>query len=177
MRDVNRGAAVGTGPESQIPNPKSRIPSVLALTCATMCGVGYAPIAPGTFGSAAGLLVWWLLPASPVVQAAVIVALFALGSWSGTVAERHFGKTDPGQVVLDEVMGMLITLFLVPVGWTGALGAFLLFRIADVIKPFPANRLEHLPGGLGVMADDGMAAIYANIALRVVLAALHWGIG
>jgi len=142
----------------------------VALACATVLGTGYVPVAPGTFGSAAGLLVWRLLPASPVVQAAVIVGLFALGSWSGTVAERHFGRTDPGQVVIDEVMGMLITLFLNPVGWMGALGAFLLFRIADVIKPFPANRLERLPGGVGIMADDGMAAVYANIALRVVLA-------
>jgi phosphatidylglycerophosphatase A len=141
----------------------------IALACATVLGVGYAPLAPGTFGSAAGLLVWWLLPASPAVQAAAIVALFVIGSWSGTVAERHFGKTDPGQVVIDEVMGMLITLFLIPVGWTGAFGAFLLFRIADVIKPFPANRLEHLPGGIGVMADDGMAAIYANLALRACI--------
>jgi phosphatidylglycerophosphatase A len=104
------------------------------------------------------------------VHSAVIVALFAIGSWSGTIAERHFGRTDPGQVVIDEVMGMLITLFLNPVGWIGALGAFLLFRVADVIKPYPANRLERLRGGVGVMADDGMAAIYANIALRVVLA-------
>jgi phosphatidylglycerophosphatase A len=142
----------------------------VALACATVLGVGYVPVAPGTFGSAAGLLVWWVLPASPVVHAAVIVALFAIGSWSGTVAERHFGRTDPGQVVIDEVMGMLITLFLNPVGWIGALGAFLLFRIADVIKPYPANRLEGLPGGAGVMADDAMAAVYANLALRVALA-------
>ena len=91
-----------------------------------------------------------------------------LGSWSGTVAERHFGTTDPGQVVIDEVMGMLITLFLNPVGWTGALAGFLLFRIADVIKPFPANRLERLPGGIGVMADDAMAG-----RLRQPRAAAH----
>jgi phosphatidylglycerophosphatase A len=142
----------------------------VALACATVLGVGYAPVAPGTLGSAAGLLAWWALPASPVVQAVVIVALFALGSWSGSVAERHFGRTDPGQVVIDEVMGMLMTLFLNPVGWIGALGGFLLFRIADVIKPYPANRLERLHGGVGIMADDGMAAIYANIALRLVLA-------
>jgi phosphatidylglycerophosphatase A len=161
----------------QIPNPKSRITSAVALACATVCGVGYAPIAPGTFGSAAGLILWWLLPGSAAVQAAVIAAIFVLGSWSGTVAEHHFGKTDPGQVVLDEVMGMLITLFLVPVGWKGAVGAFFLFRVADVIKPYPANRLERLPGGIGVMADDGMAAVYANIALHLVLAARHWVIG
>ena len=72
-------------------------------------------------------------------------------------------------MVIDEVMGMLITLFLNPVGWWGALGGFLLFRLFDVIKPWPSNRLEQLHGGVGVMADDGMAAIYANLALRAGL--------
>jgi phosphatidylglycerophosphatase A len=138
----------------------------VALAFATVCGVGYVPLAPGTFGSAVGLLLWWVLPASPFVQGTVIVTLFAVGSWSGSVAERHFGRTDPGQVVIDEVMGMLITLFLIPVAWRGAVAGFLLFRVADVIKPYPANRLEGLHGGIGVMADDGMAAIYANLALR-----------
>jgi phosphatidylglycerophosphatase A len=131
--------------------------------------VGYIPFAPGTFGSAAGLLLWGVLPASPLVQLACILALFVVGSWSGSVAERHFGRTDPGQVVIDEVMGMLITLFMNPVGPWGVFGAFLLFRIADILKPFPANRLERLPGGVGVMADDAMAAVYANLALRAIL--------
>jgi phosphatidylglycerophosphatase A len=144
------------------------------LALATVLGVGYAPVAPGTFGSAAGLLVWWPLHSASVgVQAAAIVALFAIGSWSGSVAERHFGRTDPSQVVIDELMGMLITLFLNPVGWRGAAAAFLLFRLADVVKPFPANRFERLPGGVGVMADDAMAAIYANLVLRAALALAH----
>ena len=141
----------------------------LGLAVATFGGVGYVPVAPGTFGSAAGLLVWWLLPVSPTVQGIAIVAIFIAGSWGGNVAERHFGRTDPGQVVIDEVMGMLITLFLNPVGWIGALAGFLLFRVFDVIKPYPANRLEQLHGGVGVMADDGMAAIYANLVLRLGL--------
>jgi phosphatidylglycerophosphatase A len=141
------------------------------LAIATVFGIGYAPLAPGTFGSAAGLLVWWLLPTSAVVQAVAIVAIFIVGSWGGNVAERHFGRTDPGQVVIDEVMGMLITLFLNPVGAAGACGGFLLFRVFDVIKPYPANRLEQLHGGVGVMADDAMAAVYANLVLR---AALYW---
>jgi phosphatidylglycerophosphatase A len=140
-------------------------------------GVGYVPFAPGTFGSAAGLIVWWLLPASAATQAIAIVVLFAVGSWSGTVAERHFGVSDPSPVVIDEVMGMLVTLFMNPVGWPGALAAFFLFRVADVVKPFPADRLERLPGGVGVMADDGMAAVYANLALRVALAVRHLAIG
>jgi phosphatidylglycerophosphatase A len=141
----------------------------LALAIATVFGVGYAPIAPGTFGSAAGLLLWWLLPASTAIQAAAIIVIFVAGSWGGSVAERHFGRTDPGQVVADEVMGMLITLFLNPVGWLGALAGFLLFRVFDVIKPYPANRLEQLHGGIGVMADDAMAAVYANLALRAAI--------
>ena len=143
----------------------------IALALATALGAGYAPFAPGTFGSAAGLVLWWLVPASASLQFLTIVVVFALGSWSGSVAERHFGTTDPSQVVLDEVLGMLITLFMNPVGWMGALLGFLLFRVADIIKPFPANRLEALHGGVGIMADDAMAAVYANLALRLVLMA------
>ena len=134
-----------------------------------MFGVGYVPVAPGTWGSAAGLFVWWLLPASPVVQGIAIAAIFAAGSWGGTVAERHFGRRDPSQVVIDEVMGMLVTLWFNRVGWTGALTGFILFRVFDVIKPYPANRLEQLHGGVGVMADDAMAAVYANLALRLCI--------
>lgn len=140
-----------------------------ALALATVLGVGYAPFAPGTFGSAAGLVLWALLPYSIGVQAIAIVAVFVAGSWSGTLAERHFGRMDPGQVVIDEVLGMLITLFLNPVGWSGAIGGFFLFRLADIVKPYPANRLERLHGGLGVMADDAMAAVYANLVLRAAL--------
>jgi phosphatidylglycerophosphatase A len=160
----------------------TRIPPrpLFALAVATALGAGYAPIAPGTVGSAVGLLLWLVLPSSTLVQGLAILALFVAGSWSGSVAERHFGRTDPGQVVVDEVAGMLVTLFLVPagaVGWAGALGAFLLFRIADIVKPFPANRFERLPGGIGIMADDMMAGIYANVALRLTLALVHRVIG
>jgi phosphatidylglycerophosphatase A len=145
----------------------------IALALATALGAGYAPLAPGTFGSAAGLILWWLLPQAAAAQLAAIVAVFALGSWSGSVAERHFKGTDPGQVVLDEVLGMLITLFMNPVGWAGALLGFLLFRVADIVKPYPANRLEALHGGFGILADDAMAAVYSNLALRAVLFAAH----
>src|SRR5206468_1665604 len=128
-------------------------------------------------GSAAGLLLWVLLPASPGVQALTIVALFIAGSWSGGVAERHFGRADPGQVVIDEVMGMLITLFLNPVGWGGGALAVVLFCAGGIVKTYPANRLEQLPGGVGVMADDAMAAIYANLALRFAVRLGNWIIG
>jgi phosphatidylglycerophosphatase A len=100
----------------------------------------------------------------------LIVGLFAAGVWAGTTAERYFGGVDPGPIVIDEVVGMLITLAFIPgLGWSGALAGFLLFRIFDVIKPFPAGRFEQLHGGLGVMADDAMAAVYANVALRILL--------
>lgn len=143
----------------------------LAVFIATAGYSGYVPFAPGTVGSAVGLvvylLVWWAQ--SPVVELALILALFGAGVWAGTTAERYFGGVDPGPIVLDEVVGMLITLAFIPVGLSGALAGFVLFRIFDVIKPFPANRLEALHGGLGVMADDAMAAVYANISLRLVM--------
>jgi phosphatidylglycerophosphatase A len=146
----------------------------VALTLATTAGVGYIPFAPGTLGSLAGLVVWWLLPATVPVQVTAIALIFILGAWSGSVAERHFASTDPGPVVIDEVLGMLVTLFLIPVGWIGAGLGFLLFRLSDIVKPFPANKLEQLHGGIGVMADDFMAAIYANLALRAAIALSNW---
>lgn len=139
------------------------------LAVATGLGVGYVPFAPGTFGSALGLVLWLALPADPIIQAVVIAGVSAAGVWSSGLAESHFQGTDPGPVVIDEVMGMLVTLFLNPVGWGGALLAFFLFRTFDVIKPYPANRLEKLHGGLGIMADDFMAAVYANLTLRLLL--------
>jgi phosphatidylglycerophosphatase A len=146
----------------------------LALVIATVGYIGYAPVAPGTFGSAAGLAVFFAVrtTGSAVVELVVIVALFAIGIWSGTIAEHHFGGTDPGPIVLDEVVGMLVTLFLLPVTLRGALVGFVVFRILDVIKPFPSARFERLPGGLGVMADDGMAAIYGNLVMRTLLVAM-----
>jgi phosphatidylglycerophosphatase A len=143
---------------------------VAALAFSTCLGAGYAPFAPGTVGSLVGLLAWALLPRTAVAQGMVIGFLFVAGAWAASVAERHFRATDPGPVVVDELMGMLVTLFLNPVGWTGALGGFLLFRVLDVVKPFPAGRLERLHGGIGIMADDLMSAIYANLMLRVLLA-------
>ncbi len=147
---------------------------LVALALATSMGVGYIPFAPGTFGSIAGLVLWWLLPSTVAVQLASIVVIFIVGAWSGSVAERHFASTDPGPVVIDEVLGMLVTLFLNPVGWIGAGVGFLLFRLSDIVKPYPANKLEELHGGVGVMADDLMAAIYANLVLRAVLIFSTW---
>jgi len=144
----------------------------VAVFLATCGYVGYAPVAPGTFGSAAGLAIFALVRASGsiYVELAVIVVLFAIGVWSGTEAEHHFGGTDPGPIVLDEVVGMLITLALLPVNAMGAFVGFIVFRELDVVKPWPSGRFERLHGGLGIMADDGMAAVYGNIMMRIALA-------
>jgi phosphatidylglycerophosphatase A len=144
----------------------------LGLFVATCGYIGYVPVAPGTFGSAAGLVVLAAIrwSGSTGVEVAAILFLLGIGWWSSNVAEKFFGGVDPAPVVLDEVAGMLITLALIPVNIFGAIVGFLLFRLFDVIKPWPANRLESLPGGLGVMADDAMAAVYGNVAMRILVA-------
>ena len=142
------------------------------LLVATCGYIGYVPIAPGTFGSALGLAVFYAVRSagSVPIELAAIALIFVIGIWSGTEAEHHFGGIDPGPVVIDEVLGMLITLALLPVNPTGALVGFLVFRVLDVVKPWPSANFEKLPGGLGVMADDGMAAVYGNVVMRGLIA-------
>lgn len=139
----------------------------IGLFIATCAYVGYAPVAPGTFGSAIGLAVFYVVrhQRSTTVEVAAIVALAAVGLWSATEAEHHFGGIDPGPVVIDEVIGMLITLAFIPVNMAGAIVAFLIFRFLDVVKPWPARRLEQLPGGFGVVLDDMMAGVYGNVMM------------
>jgi phosphatidylglycerophosphatase A len=146
----------------------------LALLICTVGGVGYSPLAPGTAGSVAGLALYAAFRAmhiGPGTEGVILLVLIYAGAWSGTIAERHFGTTDPGAGVIDEVAGMLLTLYLLPSTWTVAIVGFLLFRTLDIIKPFPARRLESLHGGWGMMADDLMAAVYANLLLRGFIAA------
>lgn len=140
----------------------------LALAVATALGAGYVPFAPGTVGSVAGLVVFALVRVTgqPLIELAAIVLVFVSGAWAATAAERHFGHIDPGPVVIDEVLGMLVTVALIPVSLTGLAVGFVLFRVFDVIKPPPCDRLEALPGGWGVMSDDLMAAIYAHLCMR-----------
>ena len=146
--------------------------SRVSLAVATALGVGYVPFAPGTFGSLAGLAVFVAVRAAgqalgaPWLDLVAIVVVFVAGAWAATAAESHFGHIDPGPVVIDEVLGMLVTLACIPVSVTGALVGFVLFRVFDVIKPPPCNRLEALPGGWGVMSDDLMAAIYAWLCVQ-----------
>jgi phosphatidylglycerophosphatase A len=149
----------------------------LALLIATCGHVGYVPIAPGTAGSAVALPLLWVVRSagSATVEVAVVAALAAAGVWSAGVAERHLGRTDPGAVVIDEVVGMLITLLLLPVGLAGALAGFFVFRLLDIVKPWPAGRLERLPGGIGVMADDVMAGAYGYLVTRgLLMVAPEW---
>jgi len=144
----------------------------LGLFLATCAYIGYVPVAPGTFGSAVGLAVFFAVRStgSFAVEILAICALFVIGIWSGTQAEHHFGGVDPAPIVLDEVVGMLITLAFLPVNLGGAIVGFLVFRVLDVVKPWPSARFEALPGGLGVMADDGMAAVYGNLVMRGLIA-------
>ena len=141
----------------------------LAVFVCSFGYIGFFPIAPGTVGSAAGVAVYLRAahardsaPRAPAHRRAVCRRGIALTR----PCEEDLRCVDPGPIVIDEVMGMLITLFMIPVGWGGLLLGFLLFRALDVVKPFPARQLERLHGGLGVMADDAMAAVYANLLLR-----------
>jgi phosphatidylglycerophosphatase A len=138
----------------------------LALALATVGGVGYAPVAPGTAGSAIGVALYlltrsWSSNGHLIAFATVVV----VGLWASHLAAAHLGEEDPGSVVIDEVAGQMLTLLLLDVNAAGALLGFLLFRIMDIVKPWPAQRLEALPGGLGVMADDLMAGAYGWLAL------------
>jgi phosphatidylglycerophosphatase A len=143
----------------------------LGLWIATVLGIGRIPFAPGTFGSIPGVLLalwlhhlgfWW-------AEVAAIVLTFAIGTWAAGVAERHFQLTDPGPVVIDEVLGMLVTLAFIPVNATGAIVGFFVFRIFDIIKPPPARQAEKLHGGFGVMADDFLAGVWGQIVMRVLV--------
>jgi phosphatidylglycerophosphatase A len=151
--------------------PRTPWPERLGVFVATCGYLGYVPVAPGTFGSLAGLVVLAAIRAtgSAQIEFGVIALLFAVGVWGSGVAERHFARTDPGCVVIDEVVGMLLTVAFLPVGVWGAAVAFLVFRVFDIIKPWPARQFERLHGGLGIMADDVMAAVYGNLVVRGLL--------
>jgi phosphatidylglycerophosphatase A len=140
----------------------------LAVFICSFGYIGFFPFAPGTVGSAAGLAVYAVARGAtvPYLELMLIAGLLIAGVAFTTSCERELQCVDPGPIVIDEVMGMLVTLFMIPVGWAGMLLGFVLFRVLDVVKPFPARQLERLHGGLGVMADDLMAAIYANLLLR-----------
>ena len=141
----------------------------LGLGIATVGGVGWFPIAPGTAGSAVGVAIYLLTRSwNAQAQIALLVGIVLVGIWAASIAEVKLKKEDPGPVVIDEVAGQLLTLLLTGVAWKGAIAGFFIFRVLDIIKPFPARQLERLHGGLGIMADDLMAAAY-GLALMMTL--------
>jgi phosphatidylglycerophosphatase A len=143
----------------------------LAMFLATSGYVGYVPIASGTAGAAVGLAVYALVRVaeSRTFEALVVAAMFVVGVWAAELVERQLGK-DPAPVVIDEVLGMLMTLAFLDVNLLGAFAGFLIFRVLDVVKPYPAWKLEHLHGGAGIMLDDAMAGLYGNLAMRLLIA-------
>jgi phosphatidylglycerophosphatase A len=141
----------------------------IVLFVATGAGSGYAPIAPGTAGSAVGLLLYALLVQLPGPGFVLAVAATTLvGIWAAGRAEEEFGKKDDGRITVDEVAGMLVSLVALPVRLDVAVAAFFLFRFFDIAKPPPVRGLERLQGGVGVVADDLVAGLYANIAGQIL---------
>ncbi|MGH9344139.1 MAG: phosphatidylglycerophosphatase A family protein [Terriglobia bacterium] len=147
-----------------------------AVRVATVGPVGHFPVAPGTAGSVVGVILTLLIRRLPLarweysgVMAAAIIVIFAAGVWGATKAEQFYGVKDPGSVVIDEVAGqMIVFLFQATAGWLTLLAGFIFFRIFDILKPFPARRAEHLPGGWGIMTDDLVAGAYGAAALFLV---------
>jgi len=147
----------------------------IAVAIATVAGVGRFPIAPGTAGS---LVAIPLLPAlanlragSPLAYALVVLAVVLIGIWAAGVAEEALGGHDHSRIVIDEVSGMLMAGIFLPGTWMATGLAFVLFRIFDVLKPFPAGLIDgRVHGGLGVVGDDLVAGIYAGLLGRLILA-------
>ena len=131
---------------------------------------GYFPKIPGTFASFIGILLFYPVAAfSPLIQLLMILILFALGVGSSFAVEKALGQTDPGIIVIDEIVGIWISLFLVPLQWKSLVIGFILFRILDIRKPFLIHHLQSLKGGWGVMLDDCLAGLYTNLSLHVIL--------
>lgn len=143
---------------------------------ATGFGSGLSPIAPGTVGSTVALLPWLALRHLPLsTYALVLVAAFVLGVWAAQWVIDRLGTEDPGLVVIDEFVGVWITLFAAPPGWLWTVVGLLLFRLFDIAKPRPVGYIDrHLKGGCGAMADDALAGLFALLALQILarLAAL-----
>jgi len=136
---------------------------------ATVGGLGYSRIAPGTTGSLAGAAIYLLINKNLISYIIGILLVLILGFAVCGRAEVIFGKKDAKPIAIDEVAGLLISLFLIPFSYANLIIGFLLFRTIDIIKPFPIKKIERLPGSLGVMTDDIVAGIYANLLLRLAL--------
>lgn len=136
------------------------------------CGyVGYFPIAPGTAGSVVGVLLDQVLRTthSSIAYGLAILIVTIVGVKAATIVEKSSNQIDPSLVVVDEVAGMLLSLYLLPLSGLGLLVGFLVFRLFDIIKPFPCRQAEKLHGGTGIMLDDLIAGLYTNLVLRVAI--------
>lgn len=146
----------------------------LAVAIGTGCGAGFSPFAPGTVGSLVGVALYLPLAAAGLPAVGIGVALlFPVGVWAAGVCGKRYGAHDHGRIVVDEIVGQLIALASFPAqpGWL--LAGFLLFRVFDIVKPFPAGRIDRrwrTPSG--VMLDDVVAGLYANLALQAARASL-----
>ncbi|MGE5402061.1 MAG: phosphatidylglycerophosphatase A [Ignavibacteriales bacterium] len=134
---------------------------------------GFIPFAPGTFGSLAALLIYFI-PGfeSPLIMIPFILLFFFWGIKIGDKFEVEFGGKDPSECTIDEVVGMWITLLFLPKTLKIAIFGFVIWRIFDIIKPFPARNAEKLPGGLGIMLDDVIASVYSCIIVHIVITLL-----
>jgi phosphatidylglycerophosphatase A len=144
----------------------------LALTIATWFGCGYFPWGPGTIGALAGILIavalHFYLGAGRLALLIATLVLLAPAIWASTNTARIVAKTDPGIVVVDEVLGQWTTLLGVAVfNWKALLAGFILFRVFDIWKPWPVCEFEKLPGGTGIVADDLAAGIYGALILYI----------
>jgi phosphatidylglycerophosphatase A len=137
---------------------------------ATGFGSGLSPAAPGTAGTAVAvpLAALALAGQGPQVHALAVVAVTAVAVWSAGVAAPRFGLKDPGQIVVDEVAGFFVAMAFLPVTPVTLAAAFLLFRAFDIAKPPPCRQAEGFPGGIGIVADDLLAGLYANLSIRAL---------
>jgi phosphatidylglycerophosphatase A len=141
-----------------------------AALLATGCGIGLLPWAPGSWGSLAALLCAWAICAlfGPAALAAAAILVFAAGCWAAATLARASLHQDPGFIVIDEVAAQFLVLVAAPLDWRAYLAAFLLFRLFDIAKPWPARAIERrVAGGLGIMLDDVAAALYAILLLLI----------
>lgn len=148
----------------------------LLVAVATVGGTGYAPLAPGTIGTLAAVPLFPVLDAlsaaAPLLGAAALVGFGALAVWAADVAGPILGEVDSSHIVVDEVVGYLVAAAFLNFSWRNAALVFCLFRLFDIVKPFPASWVERrLGGGLGVVGDDVVAGLFAGVVARVLLAA------
>lgn len=140
-----------------------------AKLISTFFYVGYLPLIPGTFGSLAGLAVYCLVYKNLALYLFSLLALALLGFIFSGRAEKIFARKDPRYIVIDEVVGMLLSLLFIPYSLKNVVIAFFLFRLMDTLKPYPASGLQRIKGSAGIMVDDIVAGFYANIILQAVL--------